>query len=282
MPYRWTVTLPAAKQLGVIGTGLIGGSVAAAARRAGWRVAGYDADPARLRQAQELGVIDEAGTSAARVAAGCNLLVLAVPLSAAGATLREVGAAPLVTDAISTKRTVQNLAAATLANPRRFVGAHPMAGSDRSGPVAARADLFDGATCFVIDAHSTERAALDAVKAFWASLGCRVVPTDADAHDALVAAMSHLPQVLASALAATLTGEEFALAGNGLRDTTRLAASDPRLWRDIILDNRAALCVALDRFSVTLASFRAALESNDPAALERLLGDARDRRTSLP
>ena len=270
--------------LSVIGIGLIGGSVALAARRTGaWRVRGFDADPAARHTAARLNLVDDLASSAQDAAAGCDLLVLAVPVSHARAVLRAVAprltGGAFVTDTLSTKRSILAAARELLPQPARFVGAHPMAGDARGGPTAARADLFDAANCYVLDA-GTETARAKVI-AFWQSLGCRTQTVSADDHDETVAAASHLPQLVASALAATLTPAELAAGGNGLRDTTRIAASPAALWRDILLDNRDAVLAALTRFEQQAAAFRAALEAGDAEQLASLLRDASKKRNTL-
>ena len=267
--------------LSVIGVGLLGGSVALAARRTGdWRVRGFDADSAALEEANRLGMLDQVAADLAAAVDGADLVVLAVPVSRARDVLAAVAAhvpvGCLVTDTLSTKRSVRAAARELLRRPESFVGAHPMAGGDRGGPAAARADLFDGARCYVLDAG--DDLAREKVIDFWQSLGCRTESITADEHDATVAATSHLPQVVASALTAALTPEELAAGGNGLRDTTRIAASPAALWRDILLDNRDAVLAALARFEQQSSAFRAALEAGDATALESLLARASDKR----
>jgi prephenate dehydrogenase len=280
----------------IVGAGLVGGSVALAARRAGVdRVSVYDADPDVRRRLAGLGVGTEVAPTVAAAVAGADLIVIATPAPTVPAVVEAVAqvADPtaLLTDAASLKYDltldVESRLRAVGVDPGRFVGGHPMAGSERSGPEAADARLFQGATWVLTPSEATGDAALHGVSAFLQLLGARVLVLSADRHDELVAIVSHLPQVVASTLAdvagtaVDTTGEAvLALAGGGFRDTTRIAASDPGLWLEILRGNRAAVLEVLDRFRDRLEEVRAALASEDWAALEGVLaaGSAARRR----
>jgi prephenate dehydrogenase len=280
----------------IVGVGLVGGSVALAAQRAGVeRVSVYDADPGVRRRLGALGVGTDVAPTLAAAVQGADLVMIATPAPTVPAVVEAVAqvaaADALLTDAASLKLDltldVESRLRVSGADPRRFVGGHPMAGSERSGPEAADASLFQGATWVLTPSEATGDEALHGVSAFLQHLGARVLVLPADRHDELVALVSHLPQVVASTLAdvagtaVDTTGEAvLALAGGGFRDTTRIAASDPGLWLGILRGNRTAVLEALDRFRDRLEEVRAALASEDWAGLERVLaaGSAARRR----
>lgn len=268
------------QQLTVLGTGLMGASFAAAARRTRqWTVIGFDADPQAVREAQGRGYIDRAATSLEEAVKGAALVVIAAPIQAGLDLLRRIapsiGPNAIVTDVLSTKGSICRLAAEVLPAPERFVGAHPMAGSDKSGPAAARLDLFQGRRCFIVPGG--DESATTTVSELWRSFGARVETMEADDHDRLVAAMSHLPQALATALAGMLTEAEMTAGGNGLRDMIRIAGSDPAVWVDILLDNRLAVADALNRFRRQLDLLGSALDAADAGAIRDFLAAGTER-----
>jgi len=220
--------------------------------------------------------------------AAADLVVLCPPVAHILPLLRTVAPAlkpgAIVTDVGSTKATVCGEAPGLLPDDRHFVGAHPMAGSEKSGMAFASADLFEGRPCFVTPTAETSAAATDRVEAFWQAVGMRTHRASPEEHDALVAHLSHLPHLLASALAVTLGGTvpnaaEFA--GDGLRDTSRVAAGSPSMWRAICEHNQPALLAALGDFRAGLEQFEAALRAQDFARLEALLATGRDFRLGL-
>lgn len=266
----------------VIGLGLVGGSLARDLAGRGWRVAGADRDPATVEAAIDSGVVDRAfdadGVSAAMPAA-VEIVVVATPVGAVPGLLRWLGeAAPpgaVITDVASTKRTV--MAAALAAGiAERFVGSHPMTGDHRSGWAAARAGLFTGVPVWLCS-DGAGAAALDRVAGLWTAVGGRPAVIDAGAHDRLVAWSSHLPQIAASALGATLArgGVEASDLGPGGRDATRLAGSDPALWCEIVSDNADLLAPALDVLIEELARVREHVHARDQAAVRAVLAAAR-------
>ena len=233
-------------RIAIIGTGLIGASVGLAARREGHSVAGFDPDERALAVAFERGAVDEAAASLERVLDGADLSVVAAPVAQLVHTVEAVLAASLegcsVTDVGSTKARV----AAAAPSPR-FVGGHPVCGSEAHGPAHARADLFEGASWFLTPSPQTSAATHRLVHGFVASLGATPVAVDPTVHDRLVALTSHLPHALANLLvnqagAARIDGHEplAAAAGGSLRDMTRVAGSNPRIWVDIFLENSGA------------------------------------------
>ncbi len=281
------------RRLALVGVGLVGGSLALALRRAGvaTNVVGYDRDPAALERGTSLGVIDTAADSAREAADGADLVVVAVPVRAIGAVLHDVGPAlgpqAVVTDVGSTKADVVAIARHELRERfPRFVPGHPIAGRESSGVDAATADLFKGARVVLTPAADTAPDAVEVVRACWEAAGGRVaLLADAD-HDRIFAAVSHLPHLLAFALVSEITAREnsaelFGFTGGGFRDFTRIAASSPEMWRDIALQNRAALLEELDRYAARVAVFRDLVERGDGPGLQRLMAEARASRQAL-
>jgi len=275
----------------VIGTGLMGGSLAAAARKAGVAETVFGLDPLNAAQAKHLGLIDAVLPSLddAALRRGRGLVVLAAPVLESARLLHEIAARwqswgePFVTDLGSTKTALIQAAEviraqgpsgpAFLANS---LSSHPMAGSEAHGPAAARASLFRGARVLLCPFQETSAACLQAWEHFWLTLGGRTHELPLAEHDPLLAAISHLPHVVSFALGAQLAGSAHAeaaqwLHGGGLRDTTRIAASSPSLWADIFLDNRAALCGLLAGYQDQLSALTAAIASQDRPALLQIL-----------
>jgi len=256
----------------VVGVGLIGGSWALALRRAGFagEIVGFETPSAAGAAAALVDRVESHVPVAGDVRDG-DLVVIATPVGAAAELLRREArswpAGAVVTDVGSTKREVCDAAAGLAAD---FVGGHPMAGSERSGAAAARADLFDGAPYFLCAPAGSAR---DRVASVAASLGARPVFATAEKHDVAVAFSSHLPQMLSVALVDALDGEEV-VAGPGLADMTRLAASPWSVWRDILMSNRHNVGAALDRMALRLERARAALAAGDERALEELFARA--------
>jgi prephenate dehydrogenase len=278
------------KRLAMIGVGLVGGSLALALRRAGAvaSIAGYDRDGEALERAAALGVIDTAAGSASEAAKGADLVVVAVPVRSIGPVLHDVALAmdpqAVVTDVGSTKGEVVAVAEQELRERfPRFVPGHPIAGREASGVEAAVADLFRAARVVLTPASSTAPDAVELVKACWEAAGARVASMPAERHDRIFAAVSHLPHVLSFALVSEIAEREDAeellgFAAGGFRDFTRIAASSPEMWRDIALQNRAALLEEMDRYGARLAVFRELVARGDGPGLERLMTEARTAR----
>ncbi|MEE4278305.1 MAG: prephenate dehydrogenase/arogenate dehydrogenase family protein [Halieaceae bacterium] len=275
--------------IGIVGLGLIGGSLALALREAGFGAAfhAWDSDPAALRAGLEGGVIDSAEASLEALASCCDLIVLAAPTRACvdllGRLLDRPGKLRCVTDAASVKGPLCEVAMKAGEAASRFVPAHPIAGSERSGVGAARADLFLGHRVIITPLADTDPEALELVRALWEATGALVSEMDVREHDAVLAATSHLPHVLAfalvDALAQSPTSDDiFRFAAGGFRDFTRIASSDPVMWRDISLANGPALLDALDGFADHLAKLRAAIEVGDGEALEAIYRAAKSAR----
>jgi prephenate dehydrogenase len=277
-------------KVAVVGVGLIGGSFALAlkAARIAGEITGAGRGAANLKLALEHGIIDSIAPDAAAAAAGADLVLVAVPVAqskaifAALAPVLKPGA--LVTDAGSTKRDVLALAREHLTRSfARFVPAHPIAGAERSGAAAARADLFRGRHLILTPQQEIDPGALDVVRQAWEICGMRVSTMDADAHDRALAAVSHLPHVLSYALVHELAGRSeaqrlFALAAGGFRDFTRIAGSSPEMWRDICVSNRDLILEDMARYRDELERIMGLLRAGDGAALERLFAGAREAR----
>jgi prephenate dehydrogenase len=279
------------RRVAVIGTGLIGGSVGLALRRAGVEVRGYDRDAARASAAREGGVVDETAPSLRGAVAGADAAVVAVPVGdVAGLVLEALDAGvAAVTDAGSVKAPV--VAAVEKARPElapRFVGGHPMAGSEQDGLDGADADLFLGATWVLTPTEHTEISAFTALRSLIGDLGAEVVAMTPEHHDALVAVVSHVPQLAATTLmdVAATGGEEHAtllrLAAGGFRDMTRIAAGHPGIWPDICVANREAIVRVLDNYLEALVRVRGLVDEGDRHALLDVLERARAARRNLP
>jgi prephenate dehydrogenase len=281
------------KRVAIIGVGLIGGSFALALRRAmgGITIVGVDRDAQALERAAALGVIDMVAESVSEAAQGSELVVVAVPVRAVGPVLHDVALAlapdAVVTDVGSTKAEVTRVAREELrAAFPRFVPGHPIAGREASGVEAASAELFRGARVVLSPTKETAPDALELVRSCWEGMGARVAELDAARHDEILAAVSHLPHLLSFALVSEITGrpnaaELFSFAAGGFRDFTRIAASSPEMWRDIALQNRAALLAELDHYAARLAVFRELVDKGDGPGLQRLMAEARASRQAL-
>ncbi len=282
---------PLFERVAILGLGLMGASLGLAIRAEHGRLAGvvvgYDIAPGVGARAVARRAIDIATSSAAEAVASADLVVIATPTVAAEATLRAIApyVAPhaIITDLCSVKEPLVRLAPNTLTYPERYVGGHPMAGSERAGIETARDDLFRGARWALTPTAQTSPDALARAHALVVALGAHPLEIDAEAHDAAVAGISHLPLALAVALTQTLAEADdwptmASLAAGGYRDTTRVAAGDPIMGRDILLANRAALLARLDAFTFTLAELREAIARGDATAIEATLRAAQTAR----
>jgi len=274
-------------RLAVVGTGLIGASAGLAARRAGIeQVAGWDEDPAALEVAAERGAVEPAG-SLAEALREAEIALVAVPVAVLPAVVHDIlESAPggcTVTDVGSTKGSV----CAAAGDDPRFVGGHPICGAEARGPGRASADLFEGATWFLTPLAATEPERYRAAHALVAALGARPVAIDPAAHDRLVAVTSHLPHALANVLLNQAGGsrvdghDPLATAGGSLRDMTRIAGANPRIWVDIFLENRASLTAALAEHRRRVEQLEAALAEGDAGFLARWIGEASGNRRRM-
>ncbi len=273
-------------KVAVVGVGLIGGSFALAlkAARACGEVVGVGRGAANLKLALEQGVIDAIGTDIG----DADLVLVATPVAqypqVLAALAPRLKPAALVTDGGSTKRDVIAAARAALgAKSAQFVPAHPIAGAERSGAAAASADLFRNRRVVLTPLAENPDAAVRAVEAAWAACGARVGRMSAEEHDAVFAAVSHLPHLLAYALVHEVSARDnsaqlFGYAAGGFRDFTRIASSHPEMWRDICVANRDRLLDELDRYLAKLQAVRPLVARGDGAALEKLCAEARAAR----
>jgi prephenate dehydrogenase len=278
---------PPLRSLAVIGTGLIGASAGLAARRAGVeRVVGWDPDPDALRVAGEREAVTSAA-GAAEALDGAELVLVAVPVAELPAQVRQTldlaSADSTVTDVGSTKGPV----CAAAGDDPRFVGGHPICGAETRGPGRATAELFDAATWFLTPLAGTEPERFRLVHGFVTALGARPVAIDPGAHDRLVSVTSHLPHALANLLlnqagSSRVDGHDpLAAAGGSLRDMTRIAGANPRIWVDIFLDNREALVAALAEHRRRVEQLESALERSDGGFLARWIAEAAGNRLRL-
>ncbi len=277
---------PAWRCVGIVGVGLIGGSMAAALRQArqAERIVGVDANPGVRQEARALGLVDAVSGSIADLLA-CDLVVLAAPVARNVGMLASVALwlAPdaILTDVGSTKGDFCSAAQTLLSADQRSrtVPAHPIAGGDATGPAAARADLFAGRRTLITPLADSNELAIGRVEALWQALGAKVQRIEAAAHDAALAAVSHLPHLLAFAamnqLAAAPSGAKaLALAGPGFRDFSRIAAGDPTLWAEALHANREQVLRCLDTYQQQLFQARQLLEADDVMALQHWIEPA--------
>jgi prephenate dehydrogenase len=277
--------------MAVVGVGLIGGSLALAARKAGLveTVVGVEEDPAHRELALATGMVDRVTAALGSGVASADLVVLAVPVTGIAALLPEVGrrvkAGCLVTDVGSVKAPI--VATGDAAFPDgRFVAGHPIAGQERSGPAAARPDLFEQANWIVTPSARTREEAVERVSALWRGVGSWVVRMEAGWHDEVFATVSHLPHLVAYALMDTVLGmdkgeERLKFSAGGLRDFTRVAASHPAMWRDIFLMNRDQVLRVLAAYREALAGLEAVIRDGDADALTARLARARAAREEI-
>jgi len=271
----------------IIGVGLIGGSIGLALRQRALArtVVGIGRTASRLRVAEEIGAVSRGTTDVQQGVADAELVVVCTPVGHIVDHVQQVSrvgrADALITDAGSTKGEICRALAAGLAGSGVFVGSHPLAGSEKSGPEFADPNLFEGCVTVVTPTETVPGPRVEAVESFWRSLGSRVLRMSPDEHDRAVAEISHLPHLLASALAAAADRQDLILAAGGWRDTTRVAAGDVELWRQIFCENRRHVLQSLDKFEKVLSAFRQALEGNDPAELVRLLQRGKRNRDSV-
>lgn len=280
------------ERVAIIGVGLIGGSIGLALRRKGLArtVVGYASHPDAVT-AQALGLIDEAADDAISAVAGADLVIIAAPVTVIPAVFDEIAGsispAALITDCASTKTSVIAAARATLGSAfERYVPGHPIAGSELSGPAAARQGLFEGKRWLFSPVTDGQRAHLDRMMMLAERIGARPALLDADLHDAMFGEYSHAPHALVYAVCLAVAQGPHAealadLAGAGFRDTTRIGASSPPLWTDILMDNAQPTVESLDRISDSLALIRQALAKGDRQALQLMIEQASSWRAQL-
>lgn len=278
------------QKITIIGVGLLGGSLGLVVkrRRLAREVAGFVRRKASVNECAKAGAVDYATTDLLAAVSGADLVVLCTPLAQMKSLVQQFLPAlkrgVIVTDVGSVKTSVVK----ELCGPIRkagghFVGSHPMAGAEKTGVLASRANLFEAAVCVVTPTRHTNPAAARAVAEFWKAVGCRVLKLSPQVHDQFVSRSSHLPHVVAATLAATVLSPKqppqvATLCATGFRDTTRIASGSPEMWRDIALSNRRQVDRALATFVAELEQFRAALKRADATAISRFFETAKQRR----
>jgi prephenate dehydrogenase len=279
------------EQLGLIGCGLMGGSFALALKRAGLvkRVVGYSKSPSTTQRALSMGVIDVEAPSALLAVSGADIVLLAVPVAATEATLKAirhlVRKDMLIMDVGSTKRDVIDSARRVLRDHIGcFVPCHPITGKEVSGVEHSDPDLYTGKQVILTPVDRTDPGHLQRAVQLWEALQCPVIEMAPDAHDAAFAAVSHLPHLIAFALINGINSQDhgkdyLSLAGPGFRDFTRIAASEPKMWRDILLANRQELLEQSKIFQRTLNAMESMIESGNGEALESLIEQASQSRS---
>ena len=278
------------KSVAIVGVGLIGGSIGLALqhRKIAERVIGIGRDRCRLKTAYEVGAVTETATWDEELAcglAGAELVVVCTPVDSVPEHVRQAArhATPgtLITDSGSTKRTIAEALDGPLPNDCRFVGSHPLAGSEKSGVLHAEPYLLSGRVVIITPTPNTAPSDADRVAAFWQALGAKVLRMTAAEHDRAAALTSHLPHALAVALAAGLPDQMRDLAGSGFRDTTRVAAGDPEMWRQIFIDNRENVLDSIGLFRGLLDRLAAAIGEGHELELKDLLTLAKKNRDAL-
>jgi prephenate dehydrogenase len=272
------------ERVAIVGVGMIGGSIGMALRerRLASEVIGIGRNEANLLKARDLGAVDRFTTELTKGVTVADLIIVCTPVDTIAEFVRQISATcrkdALITDAGSTKEWI--VAAVASQRPGsedgpKFVGSHPLAGDHRTGVEFARADLLDGRTVVVTPTPISDAVAITKVSTFWQSLGARVVEMCAAEHDSAVAATSHLPHLVAFALAAATPPDLLPLAASGWRDTTRIAGGDPNLWQPIFTTNRDQLLAALERFEGLVGAMRLALAAGDDKRLVEIMEQAR-------
>jgi prephenate dehydrogenase len=280
------------EQLGLIGCGLMGSSFALALKRAGLvkRIVGYSKSPTTTVRARQMGVIDVQAPSAPMAVAGADIVLLAIPVSATEATFKDIRhliePTTLVMDVGSTKRDVVDAARRALGEQiGSFVPCHPITGKEVSGVEHADVSLYAGKQVILTPIEQSSSAQVQKATEVWTALGCQVLRMSPEAHDAAYAAVSHLPHLIAFAMINGITSQPngqnyMALAGPGFRDFTRIAASAPEMWRDILLANREELLAQSRIFQQSLQSLEQLISSGNAEALESLIGQASETRAN--
>jgi len=275
----------------IVGVGLIGGSIGLALRKRALArtIFGVGRRLDSLRRAEACGAVTDTTTDLARGVANADLIVVCTPVAEIVAHVLQVAdacpATALITDVGSTKAEIVGRLDKALHHQgdqrATFVGSHPLAGSEKTGPEHARADLFENCVVIMTPTDNTPEPVAALTRSFWESVGAKVIAKTPEDHDQSVAAISHLPHLVASALAGATPPADLCLAASGWRDTTRVAAAATELWRQILADNRLHVLKSLNEFEKVLAQFRQALETEDQNKLLQLLEAGKRNRESV-
>ena len=274
------------KRIGVVGLGLIGGSFASGLkkRRLVEHIVGYDKDAASLASALEAGIIDCAASSVADSAKSVDIMIIAVPVLSVQSILEQIPLNKIITDVGSVKAPIIEASRTVYGKvPEKLIPGHPIAGSEKQGVTSANPDLFENHMVILTPLKSTDENATEIIRKLWQSLGSQVIEMSAARHDNILAQTSHLPHLLAYALVEALTSrgdtmEVLKFAAGGFRDFSRIAASDPIMWRDIFKANRSEVIKALDRFLEEISSLRQLVSNGDSDAMEKVFKRARKAR----
>ncbi|MEL3889003.1 prephenate/arogenate dehydrogenase family protein [Ferrovibrio sp. MS7] len=282
------------KRLAIIGIGLIGSSIARAAREFGQaeRIVTADQSAQHREQALQLGVVDEAYADAAEAVRGADLVIICVPLGAyagvAQAMAPGLSAGCIVSDVGSSKQSVIRDVAPHLPAGVQFIPGHPVAGTEHSGPAAGFAALFKGRWCILTPPEGSDAAALARLSSFWSAFGSKVEVMDARHHDLVLAITSHVPHLIAYNIVGTADdlqmvtqSEVIKYSAGGFRDFTRIAASDPTMWRDVFLNNKEAVLDMLQRFTEDLTALQRAIRWDDGDTLFKLFSRTRAIRRAI-
>jgi len=285
---------PLFRKLALVGIGHIGASIALAARRAGvvGEIAISTRSPATLSRAKELGLGDAYFADAAHAVRDADLVIVCVPVGASGEVAKQIGphlkAGAIVSDVGSVKASVIKAMAPHLPSAVHFIPGHPLAGTEHSGPDAGLVDLFQNRWCVLTPAETVDPAAVEKLMAFWRALGANVEAMSAEHHDLVLAITSHLPHLIAynivgtaSDLESGIRSEVLKFSASGFRDFTRIAASDPTMWRDVFLNNKEAVLEMLGRFNEDLATLTRAIRNGDGDTLFDLFTRTRAIRRSI-
>jgi prephenate dehydrogenase len=278
------------QKITIVGVGLLGGSIGLAVRRGrlAREVAGFVRRAASLKDCERAGAVDYAVTDLLAAVSNADLIILCTPLAQMRSLTEQIMPAlkrgAIVTDVGSVKAgVVRELESIIVTAGAHFVGSHPMAGGEKMGVLAARADLFDHAVCIVTPTKKSHATAVRKLEQFWKSLGARVLKMDAAQHDLLVSRSSHLPHVVAATLANLVLNPagskmQAALCATGFRDTTRIASGSPEMWRDIALANCKNISRSVDAFVAELKKFQGVLKRGDATAIKNFYATAKQRR----
>jgi prephenate dehydrogenase len=275
--------MPLFNKVAIIGTGLIGGSLALGIKKKklAHEVVGVSKHKKSISLALKIKAIDK-GSLSLKIIKGADLLIIAAPVETIIALkdeiLKYIDKNCIITDVGSTKEEIVGRLEEALPN---YIGSHPLAGSEKRGIINASPSIFDGSLCILTPTKKTTFAAIKNIKRLWKSLGAKIIVLTPRAHDKVISFVSHLPHIVAFSLINTVPQELLKFSSGGFKDTTRIAASDTILWRDILLSNRKNLLDAISLFEINLTKIKSAIKNNDRQALEKILFQSKKIRENL-